>query len=290
MKLLLTVMFVAIANCMGEDIKDEINVENQSCDTVFCSLGNECVLENKKPICACIEKCTGPLNPVCGSINETLQTYKSECHLYKESCERENVTITLVADQSCESVKEDEEKTTEKIEKSSEKVKPVVCMEKHRNSVRNAIIKHVNYKLKIEVVDVSYKGLLSKYFYSLDMDDDQLIDTREFMKILEEDDSMTAVLDRNPILNVLCSTELIAITDINSDYKLTFEEFFKALDPAFQPPKEKCELSGVRYDDGADVPMECNNVCKCACGHWVCTHEKCTANSTDSNRAEDKLA
>lgn len=292
MKLLLTVVFIAISTSLGEEVKVE-NVENQSCDTVFCSLGKECVMENKKPICACIEKCTGPFVPVCGSIGEKLNTYKSECHLYKESCERENVTVTLVANESCEKVKEDEDKKTEEIEKNVAKKKPVVCMEKHRDGVREAIIEYVNNKLKLEVVEVSYKGLLSKYFFSLDIDDDQMIDTREFMKLLEEDASMTAALHResadNPILRVLCSTELIAITDVNSDYKLTFEEFYKCLDPNFEPPKEKCELSGVVYDDGADVPLECNNICKCACGHWVCTHHKCPE-SSQSNRVEDNLA
>ena len=32
--------------------------------------------------------------------------------------------------------------------------------------------------------------------------------------------------------------ELIAISDYDSDYKLTFEEFYKCFDPMFEPPKE----------------------------------------------------
>ena len=77
-------------------------MENQSCDTVFCALGKECVMKNKQPDCECIEKCHGPYSPVCGSDGVDLTTYKSECHLYKAGCEKENTTITLVAEMSCE--------------------------------------------------------------------------------------------------------------------------------------------------------------------------------------------
>jgi len=108
------------------------------------------------------------------------------------------------------------------------------------------------------------------------------------MKILEEDVSITEILNSdNPVLRGLCSTELIAITDMNSDYKLAFEEFFKCLDPGFSPPKEKCELGGMVYEDGEDVPLKCDNSCKCACGHWVCTQKKCDHRHHESNSADD---
>lgn len=42
----------------------------------------------------------------------------------------------------------------------------------------------------------------------------------------------------NPILRGLCLSELMAITDVNSDYKLEFDEFHKCLHPSFYPPKE----------------------------------------------------
>ena len=39
----------------------------------------------------------------------------------------------------------------------------------------------------------------------------------------------------NPLLRGLCADALIAITDINSDYMLNFEEFTKCLDPSKFP-------------------------------------------------------
>ena len=77
-------------------------LENQSCDTVFCALGKECVMKDKEPVCECIEKCQGPLKTVCGSDGTKLTTYDSECHLYKAGCESKNITITMVAEMSCE--------------------------------------------------------------------------------------------------------------------------------------------------------------------------------------------
>ena len=81
-----------------------------SCDTVFCSPGKECVMENKEPVCACIEKCNGvgDASPVCGSVNGTMTTYASECHLYKHACDSGDSKITLVASEPCEQKKEEE--------------------------------------------------------------------------------------------------------------------------------------------------------------------------------------
>lgn len=293
MQLVVTLAIIAIATCVSDAAKSDntvISIENESCDTVFCSMGKECVMEKKKPICACIEKCQGRGTPVCGSIGSQLYTYKSECHLYKEACERENVTITLVADKSCDSVKMEEQKASKTIERDEKKAKPVVCREKDRDGVRKAIIKWISGKLNSKVDSVSYKGILLKYFFSLDLDNDKKIDTMEFMKLLEEDDSITEILGasrKNRIAKGLCSTELIATTDKDSDYKLGFEEFHQCLDPEFEPPNEKCELVGVQYDDGEDVPAECGNICKCACGHWVCTQKECPQGSKEGNRAED---
>ena len=56
-------------------------------------------------MCACIERCERAgesVVPVCGSVNGTIRTYPSECHLYKESCETGDSKITLVAHEACE--------------------------------------------------------------------------------------------------------------------------------------------------------------------------------------------
>jgi len=290
MQKVLILVLTAVAVYSYDDFESR---ENQSCDQVFCALGKECVMKNKEPVCECIERCQGPLKPVCGSDGANLTSYDSECHLYKAGCEKENGTITMVAEMSCDKVTQGDHKISEELEKDDKKTKPVVCREKHRNSIRLAIIEWISKKTKVDVEGMSYKGLLMKYFLSLDADNDQALDTMEFMKLLDEDASITMALEhnhKNPILNGLCSTELIAITDKNSDYKLEFEEFRNCLDPEFEPPKEKCELHRVQFEDGEDIPTECDNICKCACGHWVCTHNPCKKGSKNGNRAEDILS
>jgi len=270
MKKVLLLLLISVGAYSFDDFE---SLEKQSCDTVFCALGKECVMKRKEPVCECIERCQGPLRPVCGSDGANLTTYDSECHLYKAGCEK---------------VTEDDLRISDEIEKNDKKTKPVVCREKDRDSIRLAIIEWISKKTQVNIVEMSYKGLLLKYFSSLDVDDDQALDTIEFMRLLEEDESITKALEhnhQNPILNGLCCTELIAITDINSDYKLEFEEFHKCLDPTFEPPREKCELQGVQYEDGEDIPKDCDNTCKCACGHWVCTHSPCRR--VTGNRAED---
>jgi len=292
MKFVCVLVLVSVASCaLREEDDASVKAMGDTCDTVFCSLGKECVMENKKPVCACIEKCSAVDNkPVCGSVGTEMRTYRSECHLYKHACESGDVKITLVANEPCDKKIDEEKKASVEIEKNEEKEKPVVCMEKHRDGLRSAIIKFVSGKMGIKTDAVSYKGTLLKYFFSLDNDNDQLVDTKEFMQILDEDASITEILNHdNPVLRGLCSTELIAITDKNSDYKLGFDEFYKCLDPEFSPPKEKCELGGMIYEDGEDVPLTCDNSCKCACGHWVCTQRRCPHQHQHSNSAQDNI-
>merc|ERR1712142_347498 len=292
MKSFVLLALVCAAWCaLREEDEAAVKAMGDSCDTVFCSMGKECVMENKVPVCACIDKCApGEDKPVCGSVGTEMRTYRSECHLYKHACESDDVKITLVAHTPCEKKMDEERKVSVNIEADAAKEKPVVCMEKHRDGLRSAIISFVSGKMGIKTDSVSYKGTLLKYFFSLDKDDDKLVDTKEFMHILDEDTSITEILHHdNPVLRGLCSTELIAITDKNSDYKLGFDEFYKCLDPEFSPPKEKCELGGVTYEDGEDVPLACDNSCKCACGHWVCTQRKCSHEEQLSNRAQDKI-
>jgi len=283
---------ICVAQCaLRSEEEAAVKAMGDPCDTVFCSLGQECVIKDKLPVCACIERCERAgesVVPVCGSVNGTIRTYPSECHLYKESCETGDSKITLVAHEACEKKIEEEKKVSKDLKKNAQKEKPVICMEKDRDGLRDAIIKFVTGKMGISSDAASYKGTLMKYFFHLDIDADKKIDTKEFMAILEEDVSITDILNHdNPVLRGLCSSALIAITDYNSDYKLEFEEFFKCLDPKFSPPKEKCELGGMVYEDGEDVPLECDNSCACACGNWVCTQKKCDHKHAESNSAED---
>ncbi|KAH0628685.1 hypothetical protein JD844_010107 [Phrynosoma platyrhinos] len=72
----------------------------------------------------------------------------------------------------------------------------------------------------------------------------------------------------------LCVDALIELSDENADWKLSFNEFLKCLNPAFNPPEKKCALEDETYEDGAETQVECNR-CVCACGNWVCTAMTC---------------
>nr|AAP92604.1 Ab2-379 [Rattus norvegicus] len=72
----------------------------------------------------------------------------------------------------------------------------------------------------------------------------------------------------------LCVDALIELSDENADWKLSFQEFLKCLNPSFNPPEKKCALEDETYADGAETEVDCNR-CVCSCGHWVCTAMTC---------------
>lgn len=291
MQRLLLFVLLCVALCGGKK-KDAMKKDKPTCDTVFCAKGQECVETKDDAHCECVEKCTGKKEPVCGSNGTHLKTYENECFLYREACleEQDNRTITFVANTPCDEVMEKDKYITKKIEMDSSMPKPVVCMENDRNNLRKSIINWINERIELEE-EMSYKGMLLKYFQEMDTNKDQSLDTMEFMKLVEEDMSISEILSEddhsNPILRGLCVSELMAITDANSDYKLEFDEFHRCLDPDYEPPKEYCELNGKEFSDGEDVPQDCNT-CKCACGHWVCTHLNCDKNSAKEKLTGDK--
>jgi len=270
--------------------KLSLAAEKTTCESIFCAEGQECVEKKTGAECECIEQCTGEYSPVCGSNGTHMNTYDNRCELLKASClleDSEDRSITFVAATTCEKVIQHDNKQTKKIEMDSTKPKPVVCMQKERNNLRNAIIEWIKARVEEEVGHVSYKGLLWRYFNMFDSDDDEKLDTMEFAKLVEKDLTMAEAPFKgsksNPLIRGICSSELIAITDVNSNYKLEFEEFHKCLDPAFHPPHEKCSLNGKTYDDGSEVPFKCNT-CQCACGHWVCTRFNCNKDNTVRGR------
>lgn len=256
------------------------NEEKITCDNIFCADGQECVEKKSGAVCECIEKCEKTLSPVCGNNGTHMITFKNRCEWLKASCLLEGSvdrTIAFVAPTTCEKVVESEDEETKKIKMDVSKPKPAVCMQKDRNSLRKSIIGWIKSRVNQDVDHVSYKGLLLKYFNMFDADKDEKLDTMEFVKLVELDVAMAkGETSTNPLIRGLCLSELIAITDVNSNYKLEFEEFHKCLDPSFHPAHERCELNGKMYEDGSEVPFQCNN-CQCACGHWVCTRKKCKA-------------
>ena len=56
-------------------------------------------------------------------------------------------------------------------------------MAKDRNKVRSAIISWLKMKLELEQGDMSYKGLLFKYFNMLDVDSDGMLDAVEIYEV-----------------------------------------------------------------------------------------------------------
>jgi len=279
MKLLLVLSALAIASCTKEP--------RSSCDTFYCVDGQECVERRYgEPVCECISECKEPKAPVCGSNGKDLKTFESECDLLKYSCEMKDIeTMIKVADTSCEEDFMEKKEKSESLEKDESREKPVVCPRKERDNLRSAIMAWLKSNLNVEEDHRSYKGLLFTYFNKYDENKDGSLDTMEFIKIMEEDDTIAKVLpssvSTNPMIQGLCMSELLAITDEDSDYKLTFDEFHKCFDPAFVPPHQQCTLEGRMYNDGEEIEQSCNT-CKCACGNWVCTHNPCDGEENSS--------
>lgn len=66
-------------------------------------------------------------------------------------------------------------------------------MQKDRNSLRKSIIGWIKSRVKEDVDDMAYKGLLMKYFNMFDSDKDEKLDTLEFVRLVETDLTMAEV-------------------------------------------------------------------------------------------------
>ncbi|KAM9447761.1 follistatin-related protein 1-like isoform 2-T3 [Salvelinus alpinus] len=98
--------------------------------------------------------------------------------------------------------------------------------------------------------------------------------------------------ESNKLLRSLCVDALIEMSDENTDWKLSFDEFLNCLKPGFNPPEKKCALEDETYKDGAETQVECNR-CVCACGNWVCTAMTCndkTAVVEETGEAGQEMA
>lgn len=248
-----------------------------SCAEIFCGVGRECVEDGKDAQCECIEACNVPIEKVCGSDG---QTYDSECHMHKTAC-MTNRQIELVSNTNCQIEEEAISKAlVEEKKMKSDVPSPVVCLEKDRDSIRSGLISFLSREVDGEVeAKRSYKSLLLDYFKLLDEDKDGSLNSMEMMKLLEKNETISEVVSMetqtsNPLLRGLCIDALILTNDKNSDYKLELTEFQQCLDPAFTPPKSRCESDGHEFADGQELIVDCNS-CKCACGNFVCTNLEC---------------
>ncbi|XP_065643608.1 follistatin-related protein 1 isoform X2 [Hydra vulgaris] len=239
----------------------------KTCDVTFCANGQECVESNNKPECRCIQSCYEEISYVCGS---NRKTYNNKCELYKDACFKKE-SITLVATVSCEEDDKIKKDRSNEIEMDDSKPKPVVCIQKDRDTMRSVIINHFHQKTNLG--DKSYMIELQNHYNAIDKNNDKSLEIHEFMNLVETKKLLSNVTS-NSLLIGACIVEIMALTDDNFDYRLDFEEFVKCINPNFHPPHDSCELEGRNYDDGDDVLQECNT-CKCACGKWICTSNIC---------------
>lgn len=245
-----------------------------SCANVFCGVGRECVEGlSREPVCDCIDRCYEPPKPVCASNNVT---YDNECEMHKSACS-EGTILRVLSQGSCVKERELEKKLMEEEKRKSPQ--PVVCLEKDRDSLRSSLLKWIK-KIEdgLEKGSRKYTEVLKDIFFILDENKDSKLETMEFVKLLEGNESISEILTKdkhtNPVLRGLCADALIEFTDADSDSKLNSDEFVKLLDPGTAFSGKKCELGEKEYNDGDEVPQGCNN-CVCACGQWVCTAINC---------------
>lgn len=264
---------------------EEAKSKSKVCANVFCGAGRECaVTEKGEPTCLCIEKCKSHKRPVCGSNGKT---YLNHCELHRDAC-LTGSKIQVDYDGHCK------EKTSD-----TPAASPVVCYQTDRDELRRRVIQW----LQAEIIPDgwfskgnNYSEILEKYFKSYD-DGDSRLDSSEFLKFLEQNQTainITTYVDQetNKILKGLCVEALIELSDENADWKLSFNEFLKCLNPTFNPPEKKCALEDETYEDGAETQVQCNR-CVCACGNWVCTAMSCEGKDDqaegDMSRYVDEL-
>ncbi|XP_068127063.1 follistatin-related protein 1 [Hyperolius riggenbachi] len=266
---LLLLLAAAVCRALEEpkSKQEEPKSKSKVCANVFCGAGRECaVTEKGDPTCLCIEKCKSHKRPVCGSNGKT---YLNHCELHRDAC-LTGSKIQVDYDGHCK------EKTSE-----TPAATPVVCYQTDRDDLRRRVIQW----LEAEIIPdgwfskgSNYSEILNKYFKSYD-DGDSRLDSSELLKFLEQNQTalnITTYQDQetNKILKGLCVEALIELSDENADWKLSFNEFLKCLNPEFQPPEKKCALEDETYEDGAETQVQCNR-CVCACGNWVCTAMSC---------------
>eukprot|EP00069_Balaena_mysticetus_P012293 bmy_21650T0 len=87
---------------------------------------------------------------------------------------------------------------------------------------------------------------------------DSRLDSSEFLKFVEQNETainITTYADQgsNKLLRGLCVDALIELSDENADWKLSFQEFLKCLNPAFNPPEKS--MPNLRNREGVTGPQ-----------------------------------
>uniref|UniRef100_A0A3Q4BWA4 Follistatin-related protein 1 n=1 Tax=Mola mola TaxID=94237 RepID=A0A3Q4BWA4_MOLML len=254
--------------CVCCDGDWEVQSKSKVCANVFCGAGRECAVNEKgEPSCLCIESCKPHKRSVCGNNGKT---YRNHCELHRDAC-LTGLKIQVAHDGHCQGM------STEQAAAS-----PVVCYAADRNELRSRVIQWLQTEVVPDgwfVKGSNFSDILLKYFKTYANDDSQL-DSSELLKFIQQNESVVelqsyADQESNKLLRSLCVDALIELSDENTDWKLSFDEFLNCLKPGFSPPEKKCALEDETYEDGAVTQVECNR-CVCACGNWVCTAMTCT--------------
>ncbi|XP_033028947.1 follistatin-related protein 1 [Lacerta agilis] len=276
---------VLAGTVLGLRAEEEPMSKSKICANVFCGAGRECaVTEKSEPTCLCIERCKPHKRPVCGSNGKT---YLNHCELHRDAC-LTGSKIQVDYDGHCKEKKPENSAAS-----------PVVCYQTDRDELRRRVIQW----LETEIIPDgwfskgnNYTEILDKYFKNFD-DGDSRLDSSEFLKFVEQNETAVNITtyvnqETNKLLRGLCVDALIELSDENADWKLSFNEFLKCLNPAFNPPEKKCALEDETYEDGAETQVECNR-CVCACGNWVCTAMTCEGKNqkvlSEGQQPEDKM-
>lgn len=249
-------------------VKGEWNNEN-SCNNIKCRAGRECkILKSGTTTCACIDVCPDHYVPVCGSNGIS---YENHCLLHRDACLRQT-HISIKSKGYCKNALFNKKKHSRKNKR------PVVCFQKDRDHLLQLIIDKLKEQQKKEenIGNKSYPEIVKEKFNSCNVDNDDYLDSSEFLECIKENEMSIQNLFEESIdlISALCIDAIIEAADQDSDWLLSFKEFKTCMDPLFKPQKKLCSLEGKKYEDGSETSVDCNN-CVCACGNWVCTSSTC---------------
>jgi len=155
---------------------------------------------------------------------------------------------------------------------------PVACFQNDRNRLREFIISWLQLVAPKEFWyshGMSYSEELWSHFYSMDVDKNKFLDSKEIGDYLDRNRTVRGHQSNSNEHRQLCLDALVEEGDNNYDWRLSFQEFKRILEEKFVPSAKLCTLDGILYEDGAETRVHCNG-CVCACGKWICTSKKCS--------------
>jgi len=247
----------------------QLNFEDE-CSMMVCRAGRECQLSgNGEASCVCMASCPDHFVPVCGSNGRSYDNY---CMMHRDAC-LSGIHISLRSSGYCS-----DEKTSTIDDESL--FEPVVCFQWERDALRRQILSH----FRQHTIDGSWYSKPGGYnkheklrarFNKCDTSDDTFVDANELAAcVADVPFALRTTQTSNKLVKVLCVDAIVDAGDVNSDWRLDFEEYKALLDSNFEPKKKLCSLEGKRFEDGSQTKVDCNE-CVCACGSWVCSSKTC---------------